>query len=91
MLLAKWWGVLFCLPFPLAARHRAGRRRLAGVGEPGVEVAGVGVDPAVVGLQLDGDGRVLRLEGGEPGHEPLLGDRLDRDDSDAPRPAPLAF
>ena len=72
-------------------RGRARRRGLAGVGEPGVEVAAVGVDAAVVGFQLDRDAGVRRLEGGEPGHEPLLGDRLDRDDADAAGPAALAL
>ena len=44
----------------------------------------------MIRLQLDRDRGVLGLEGGEPGHEPLLGDRLDRDDADAPGPAALA-
>ena len=64
---------------------------LAGVGEPGVEVAAFGVDAAMVGLDLDGDGGVICLESGEPGDEPLLGDRLDGDDTDASGPAALAF
>ena len=75
----------------LAARQRARRGGLARVGEPGVEVAAVGVDAAVVGLQLDGDAGVRRLESGEAGHEPLLGNRLDRDDADAAGPAALAL
>ena len=45
----------------------------------------------MVGFQLDRDAGVRRLEGGEPGHEPLLGDRLDRDDADAAGPAALAL
>ena len=64
---------------------------LAGVGEPGVEVAAVGVDAAMVGFDLDGDGVVDGLERGEPWHEPLLGDGLDGDDADASGPAALAF
>ena len=34
---------------------------------------------------------VGRLERGEPRHQPLLGDRLDRDDADPPGPAALPF
>ena len=44
----------------------------------------------MIRLQLDRDAGVRRLEADEPGHEPLLGDRLDRDDADAPGPAALA-
>ena len=39
----------------------------------------------------DGDAGVFCLEGGEAGHEPLLGDRLDGDDPHPTGPAALAF
>ena len=50
------------------------RRGLAGVGEPGVEVAAVGVDAAMVGLELDGDGRMGRLEAGRSAHRAAVRD-----------------
>ena len=85
--------VNYDLPWnPNRLEQRFGRiHGLAGVGEPGVEVAAGGVDAPVVGFDLDGDGGVDGLERGEPGHEPLLGDGLDGDDADASGPAALAF
>ncbi len=68
----------------LGTHHWPRRRGLAGVGEPYVEVAPFGVDPAVVGLQLDGDAGVGILETRKPGHQPQFRHGLDRDDSDAP-------
>ena len=75
----------------LTPRQRARGRGLASVGEPGVEVAAVRIDASVVGLDLDGDAGVGGLEGGQPRHQPLLGDRLDRDDAHAAGPAALPF
>ncbi len=37
----------------------------------------------MVGLELDGDAGMGRLERGEPRQQPLLGHRLDRDDAHA--------
>ena len=64
---------------------------LAGIGEPGVEVAPRRVDAAVVGLELDGDAGMGRLERGEPRQQPLLGHRLDRDDAHPPGGRALAL
>ena len=38
----------------------------------------------MVGLELDGDAGMGRLERGEPRQQPLLGHRLDRDDAHPP-------
>ena len=43
------------------------------------------------GLDPDGHAGVRCLEGGEPRHQPPLGDRLDRYDTDSPGPAALAL
>ena len=69
----------------------AGRCGLAGVGDPGVEVAAARVDAAVVGFQFDRDAGVGRFEGGEPGGQPSFGDGFDGDDPDAPGPAAVTL
>ena len=69
----------------------AGRRGLAGVGDPGVEVAAADIDAPVVGLQFDRDAGVGCLQGGEPGGEPSLCDGFDGDDPDAARPAAVTL
>ena len=64
---------------------------LAGVGEPGVEVAPRGADAAMVGLELDGDAGMGGPEGSQSRQQPLLGDRLDRDDAHPPGCMALEF
>ena len=75
----------------LSPDNEAGRGGLARTGEPGVEVAPRRVDAPVVGLELDGDAGMGRLERGEPRQPPLLGHRLDRDDAHPPGGRALAF
>ena len=68
----------------LAPGQRARRGGLASIGEPGVEVTPRRVDAPMVGLELDGDAGMGRLERGEPRQQPLLGHCLDRDDAHPP-------